>query len=38
MAAYDIEVVEYDDSLAEFYDLEVGVPRAINVTDLGLWG
>ena len=38
MAAYDIEVVEYDDSLAEFYDLEVGIPRAINVTDLGPWG
>ena len=36
MAGYDIEVVEYDDSLAEYYDLDVGVPRAINVTDLGL--
>ena len=36
MAGYDIQVVEFDDSLAEFYNLEVGVPRAINVTDLGL--
>ena len=36
MARYNIEVVDFDDSLAEFYNLEVGVPRAINVTDLGI--
>ena len=36
IAGYDIEVVDYDDFLAEFYDLDVGIPRAINVTDLGL--
>ncbi|MDE2718393.1 MAG: hypothetical protein OXI33_15465 [Chloroflexota bacterium] len=34
LALYDIEVAAYDDSLAEFYDLDVGIPRAINVTDL----
>ena len=36
IAAYDIEVINYDDSLAEYYNLDVGIPRAINVTDLGL--
>lgn len=36
MARYDIDVVDYDNSLAEFYNLEVGIPRAINITDLGL--
>ena len=36
IAAYDIEVVNYDDSLAEYSNLDVGIPRAINVTDLGL--
>ena len=36
MAGYDIEVVDYDDSLAEYYNLDVGIPRAINITDLGL--
>ena len=36
MAGYDIEVVDYDDSLAEYYNLVVGIPRAINITDLGL--
>lgn len=36
MAGYDIEVVDYDDSLAEYYNLGVGIPRAINITDLGL--
>ena len=36
LARYDIEVAAYDDSLAEFYDLDVGIPRAINVTDLSV--
>ena len=36
MAGYNIDVVDYDDSLAEYYNLDAGIPRAINVTDIGL--
>ena len=33
MLGYSIEIAEFDDSMAEYYDLDVGIPRAINVTD-----
>ena len=36
MLGYSIEIAEFDDSMAEYYDLDVGIPRAINVTDLQL--
>ena len=36
MPGYAMEVVPYDDRLAEYYNLDVGIPRGINVTDLDL--
>ena len=36
MTIIAFEVAAYDDSLAEIHDLDVGIPRAINVTDLSV--
>ena len=32
IARYDLEIVPFNDLVGEYYDLSVGVPRAINVT------